>query len=51
MYFESLSEEVCADVEWPKTSHGEMVALQGSSQVDPSFEQMDNVVNNEVICV
>ncbi|XP_058723869.1 uncharacterized protein LOC131595526 isoform X1 [Vicia villosa] len=47
MYFENLSEEVCADVECPKTSHGEMVALQGSSQVDPSFEQIDNMVNNE----
>ncbi|CAI8590812.1 unnamed protein product [Vicia faba] len=47
MYFENLCEEVCADVERPKTSHEEMVALQGSSQVDPSFEQMDNVVNKE----
>ncbi|CAK8530950.1 unnamed protein product [Lathyrus sativus] len=47
MYFENLSEEVRADVECPKTSNEEMVALQGLSQVDPSFEQMDNVVNKE----
>ncbi|KAI5447431.1 uncharacterized protein LOC127079173 isoform X1 [Lathyrus oleraceus] len=47
MYFESLSEEVRADVECPKTSNEEMVALQGLSQVDPSFEQMENVVNKE----
>ncbi|CAJ2676848.1 uncharacterized protein LOC123917753 isoform X2 [Trifolium pratense] len=48
MYFENLSEELCTDGAGQKTSsHGEMVALQDSSQEDPSFEQMNNVPNKE----
>ncbi|XP_012573178.1 uncharacterized protein [Cicer arietinum] len=46
-YFENLDEELCTDVSCPKTSHREMVALQDSSQGDPSFEQTDNVLNKE----
>jgi hypothetical protein len=49
MYFENLSEELCTDGAGQKTSsHGEMVALQDSSQGDPSFEQISNVLNKEV---
>ncbi|KAK2384848.1 hypothetical protein QL285_072149 [Trifolium repens] len=48
MYFENLSEELCTDGAGQKTSsHGEMVALQDSSQGDPSFEQISNVLNKE----
>nr|XP_004503940.1 uncharacterized protein LOC101491263 isoform X2 [Cicer arietinum] len=47
MYFENLSEELCTDVAGPKTSHEEMVPFQDSSQGDPSFEQMDSVLNKE----
>lgn len=48
MYFENLSEELCTDVAGQKTSLGETVALQDSSLGDPSFQQMDNVLNKEV---
>lgn len=47
LYFQDLSGELCTDV-GPKTSHGEMVSLHDSSHRDPSFEQMDNVLNKEV---
>ncbi|KAK2438811.1 hypothetical protein QL285_023547 [Trifolium repens] len=48
MYFENLSEELCTDGSGQKiSSHEEMVALQDSSQGDPSFEQMNNVLNKE----
>lgn len=48
MYFENLNEELCTDVAGQKTSLGEIVALQDSSLGDPSFQQMDNVLNKEV---
>ena len=48
MYFENLSEELSTDVVGQKTSLGEIVALQDSSLGDPSFQQMDNVLNKEV---
>ena len=47
MYFANLSEELCTDVAGQNTSHGEMVALQDSSQCAPSFEQTNNVFNEE----
>ncbi|KAJ1414262.1 PapD-like superfamily [Sesbania bispinosa] len=47
LYFQDLSEEVCTDVVSPTASLEEMVALQDSSQRDPSFEQMGTLVNKE----
>ncbi|XP_039685387.1 uncharacterized protein [Medicago truncatula] len=47
MYFENLNEELCTDVAGQKTSPGEIVALQDSSLGDPSFQQMNNVLNKE----
>ncbi|XP_061374363.1 uncharacterized protein LOC133316603 isoform X2 [Gastrolobium bilobum] len=47
LYFQDLNEELCTNVTSPKASQREMVAFQDSCQKDPSFDQMDNMLNKE----
>ncbi|KAE9594622.1 hypothetical protein Lalb_Chr18g0055751 [Lupinus albus] len=45
LYFQELSEDMCNDAVSPNASHGEKVAFQDPCQKDPSFDQIDNVIN------
>ncbi|CAL0301213.1 unnamed protein product [Lupinus luteus] len=45
LYFQELSDSVCNDSASPNASHGEMLAFQDPCQKDPSFDQIDNVIN------
>ncbi|XP_019418985.1 PREDICTED: uncharacterized protein LOC109329690 isoform X3 [Lupinus angustifolius] len=45
LYFQELSDNMWNDAVSPNASHGEMLAFEDPCQKDPSFDQIDNVIN------